>query len=394
MKAETKKTPTLRFPEFSGDWESRNLDYFLTFKNGINAEKSQYGSGRKFINVLDIINNDVITHEKIIGRVDVSDNEFKKNEVKYGDILFQRSSETREEVGQSNVYVDKDQSATFGGFVIRGKAIREYDPLFFNYLLKTSSLRKEITSKSGGSTRYNVSQSILEQVKVEVPSMPEQEKISSFLTSIDKKIEQLTKKKDLLEKYKKGVMKRIFNQEIRFKDENGEDFADWEEKNLGDVLDYEQPTKYLVSDTEYKDEYDIPVLTAGKTFILGYTNEVNGIFKHKLPVIIFDDFTTATKFVDFPFKVKSSAMKILHSKEGIKLKFIFEAIQNIDYVIGGHERHWISKYSNLFINLPCPKEQEKVADFLSAIDDRINHANQELEKTKEYKKGLLQQMFI
>ena len=100
------------------------------------------------------------------------------------------------------------------------------------------------------------------------------------------------------------MMQKIFNQEIRFKDDNGEDFGDWEEKSLGECLDYEQPTNYIVESTEYNNDYKTPVLTAGKTFILGYTNEENGVFQtDNLPVIIFDDFTTATQFVDFPFKV-------------------------------------------------------------------------------------------
>jgi type I restriction enzyme S subunit len=98
---------------------------------------------------------------------------------------------------------------------------------------------------------------------------------------------------------------------LRFKEFGGE----WEEKKLKDCLDYLQPTKYLVSSTTYDDKYKTPVLTAGKTFILGFTDETNGIFKDNLPVIIFDDFTTATKFVDFPFKAKSSAMKILLARE-------------------------------------------------------------------------------
>ncbi|WP_442497350.1 hypothetical protein [Methylobacter sp. sgz302048] len=128
--------PRLRFKEFSGTWNNQTLGDIFTFKNGVNASKEQYGSGYKFINVLDIINNDFITYEKIIGSVNISEDEFIKAEVKFGDVLFQRSSETREEVGQSNVYIG-NQSVTFGGFVIRGRGVMEYSPIFFNYILKT-----------------------------------------------------------------------------------------------------------------------------------------------------------------------------------------------------------------------------------------------------------------
>lgn len=167
----------------------------------------------------------------------------------------------------------------------------------------------------------------------------------------------------------------------------------WVEKKLGEVLDYEQPTKYLVSSTEYDKKFTTPVLTAGKTFILGYTDEEDGIFKDKLPVIIFDDFTTATQFVDFPFKAKSSAMKILHAKEYSNIKFAYETMQILDYEIGGHERHWISKHSQLIVNTPSLPEQTKIAEFLTAVDDKITLLGNQKKQLKLYKKGLLQALF-
>ena len=230
--------------------------------------------------------------------------------------------------------------------------------------------------------------------KIFVPSVAEQKKITLFLNTLDKKIEQLKEKKSLLEEYKKGIMQKIFSQELRFKDENGNDFPDWEEKILGDLLDYVQPTKYLVESTEYDDGYNTPVLTAGKSFILGYTNETFGIYDKKLPLIIFDDFTTAIQFVDFPFKAKSSAMKLLVPKKGSNIYFIFEAMQLINYSIGGHERHWISKYSKIEIPVPCAKEQNKISDFLSTINDKISRTQAQIENTQAYKKGLLQKMFV
>ncbi|WP_335966732.1 restriction endonuclease subunit S [Galbibacter sp. PAP.153] len=118
----------------------------------------------------------------IIGEVNIPEDMFKKNIVEYGDILFQRSSETREEVGQSNVYLDKHNPATFGGFVIRGKKVEEYNPLFLNYLLKTSHSRKEVTSKSGGSTRYNIGQETLSNIEIFTPSLTEQAKIANFFS--------------------------------------------------------------------------------------------------------------------------------------------------------------------------------------------------------------------
>lgn len=186
----------------------------------------------------------------------------------------------------------------------------------------------------------------------------------------------------------------MLTQKIRFKDENGDDFPEWDKHELGELLYYDQPTKYLVNSTEYDDSYAIPVLTAGKTFILGYSNETHGIFSENLPVIIFDDFTTAIKFVNFPFKAKSSAMKILLPKKGVNIYYVFEAMKSIDYTIGGHERHWISKYSKIEIPVPCSEEQTKIAIFLSVISEKTETERKILNKYQLQKRYLLASLFI
>ena len=169
--------------------------------------------------------------------------------------------------------------------------------------------------------------------------------------------------------------------------------GEWEEKKLGELLTYEQPTPYLVTDTNYK-KSGIPVLTAGKTFILGYTDETHGVYDN-LPVIIFDDFVTESKFVDFPFKVKSSAMKMLKLlDENNNLHLIYELMQLLQYPVKEHKRYWISEYSRLTIPLPpSPAEQQKIASCLSAMDDLIAAQAEKVEVLKEKKMGLMQQLF-
>lgn len=146
---------------------------------------------------------------------------------------------------------------------------------------------------------------------------------------------------------------------------------------LCDVVDYEQPGAYIVNSVDYSDDYSIPVLTAGKTFILGKTNETFGIFpESKLPVIIFDDFTTATKFVDFPFKVKSSAIKILHAKRDKILPiYLYYIIQNIKFECGNHKRYWISEYSKIKIPLPSLEEQRAIVAEIESCQKIINAAH-------------------
>ncbi|WQU64890.1 restriction endonuclease subunit S [Helicobacter pylori] len=158
-------------------------------------------------------------------------------------------------------------------------------------------------------------------------------------------------------------------------------------KKLGEVLEYDQPNKYCVTSKEFDKSYPTPVLTAGKTFILGYTNEKDNIYQasKSSPVIIFDDFTTATQWVDFPFKVKSSAMKILLPKNPtINIRFIFFYMQTIPYNIGGeHARHWISRYSQLEVPIPPLEIQQEIVKILDAFTELNTELNTELKARKK-----------
>ena len=151
----------------------------------------------------------------------------------------------------------------------------------------------------------------------------------------------------------------------------------WAVCRLEDILDYEQPQAYIVNSTDYSDEYETPVLTAGKSFIIGYTNETNGICD-RLPVIIFDDFTTDSKLVDFPFKVKSSAMKILRTKGEINIDYI-AYYMSITRLIGDtHKRYWISEYSKLLIPIPPYQEQLRIVKTIETIFYEIHKITAEL----------------
>ncbi|MGL2552104.1 restriction endonuclease subunit S [Helicobacter pylori] len=164
-------------------------------------------------------------------------------------------------------------------------------------------------------------------------------------------------------------------------------------RKLGEVLEYDQPNKYCVTSKEFDKSYPTPVLTAGKTFILGYTNEKDNIYQasKNAPVIIFDDFTTATQWVDFPFKVKSSAMKILFSKNPtINIRFIFFYMQTIPYNIGGeHARHWISRYSQLEVPIPPLEIQQEIVTILDAFTELNTELNARKKQYQYYQNMLL-----
>lgn len=171
---------------------------------------------------------------------------------------------------------------------------------------------------------------------------------------------------------------------------------DWQVKTLGECLEYEQPTKYIVKNTQYSNEYEIPVLTAGKSFLLGYTNDTENIFT-QTPVIIFDDFTTDSKFVDFHFKVKSSAMKILHATKIANIKFVFYFMQTIQYRSDTHKRYWISEYAKLPIPLPPLETQkaivEKLENAFAHIDEAVRHLKAVQTNIPRLKSSLLHSAF-
>jgi type I restriction enzyme S subunit len=415
MKYEIQNTPQLRFPGFEGEWVTITLGDLLTFKNGLNSDKEKYGKGVKFINVLDILNNDFITYDKIIGSVEVTEKEFEKNEVSYGDILFQRSSETRAEVGQANVYLDRNKSSVFGGFVIRGKAKSEYEPLFMNYLLSTPIARKEITDKSGGSTRYNVGQDTLSKVQLTTTIISEQQKIASFLSAVDEKIQQLSRKKELLSQYKKGVMQQLFSGKLRFKparpaggDENGKDYADWEEKKLGDIgiiitgktpnttdsnlwngdIQFITPTdikdgiKYQESTERYVVDNDKIKILPTNSIIYTCIASIGKMCISKFPCITNQQINSLVVHQDCNFEyVYYWLFYITPYIKTTQANTTLPIINKTDF----------SKFS---ISIPCLEEQQKIANFLSNIDTKIESTSQQINQTQSFKKGLLQQLFV
>jgi len=163
--------------------------------------------------------------------------------------------------------------------------------------------------------------------------------------------------------------------------------------SLREVLKYEQPSKYIVESTSYDNSYETPVLTAGQSFILGYTDEQNNIY-HDLPCIIFDDFTAATKYVNFPFKVKSSAMKILTTyKKKADIKYLYYVMSTINVDTGLHKRYWISNYANIKILLPSLSEQQKIAVILDKTSELIAGRKKQLEKLDLLVKSRFVEMF-
>ena len=272
---------------------------------------------------------------------------------------------------------------------------------YLGYYLNSDAYHHQLLPLMQGIKVLSLSRTNVQKTMVCYPkSKAEQQLIADCFRNLDNLITLHQRKYDKLTNVKKSMLEKMFPKngsnvpEIRFKG-----FSDaWEQRKLGDIFKYEQPQAYIVESTEYDDKNDIPVLTAGQSFILGYTDERFGIkdANEENPVIIFDDFTTSSHYVDFPFKIKSSAMKLLtlnNPKDDIHCTF--NVLQNIGYVPVSHERHWISTFAKFNVLLPkSPSEQKQIGAFFRQLNNLITLHQRELEKLKNLKKACLEKMFV
>lgn len=240
---------------------------------------------------------------------------------------------------------------------------------FYLYLFKSGWYISEGTKYFKGVVgQQRVNKEIFTDLIVPLPPLNEQkrivEEIDRYFALVDVLEQNEYDLKDAVQKAKSKILDLALSGRLTSDTSHYPKLPDgWEYKRLDEVLDYEQPQKYIVESTEYSDDYTTPVLTAGKSFIIGYTNERSGICTD-VPVIIFDDFTTDSKFVDFPFKVKSSAMKILHPKGDINLKYLAYFMFITRLVGTTHKRYWISEYSKIKVPVPPKEEQDKIVSLI------------------------------
>ncbi|OJB94437.1 restriction endonuclease subunit S [Yersinia ruckeri] len=409
--------PKLRFKGFNKNWVDKKLDDVFSFKNGLNARKEMYGKGVKFINVLDIINNEKIIFDVIQESVIATDDQISAYQVKQGDILFQRSSETREEVGQANVYVDS-KVVLFGGFVIRARPIVNINSIFLNFQFKTDKLRKDITQRSGGSTRYNIGQDSLGKVTAFFPEIDEQNKIANFLSSVDEKIALLDKQYGLLCQYKKGMMQKIFSQELRFKDNNGREFPKWDMRKFSDYFTIGSSKRVLQDDwvnegipfyrTRELVSFSKKEKFKSEIFI---TEDNYNFLKDKYGIPTIGDFLVSGVGTlgiihqiknDNPFYFKDGNVLWFRKNNDISSDFFYQVFNSPKVITQVVDHAAITTVGTYTIEnakktkFMCPSvdEQTKIANFLSAIDEKITIKKTELDKLKIWKQGLLQQMFV
>ena len=261
-----------------------------------------------------------------------------------------------------------------------------HDDNFIYHALKYRA--SHIAKLAGTQAVPIINKSTFSSQPILVSPLPEQKKIAQILSTWDQAITATERLLENSQQRKKGLMQKLLTGKKRLPGFEEE----WQKIELGEALKYQQPTPFLVRSTEYSNDFPTPVLTAGKSFLLGYSDEEFGIYRNVLPTIIFDDFTTASRFVDFPFKVKSSAIKILTSNSGFSTRYLLEAMQMIRFKVGGHQRHWISIFANLVIPCPSFEEQKAISKVLATADHEISALQNFLKSLKKEKKALMQQL--
>lgn len=304
--------------------------------------------------------------------------------VKSGDIVLAQ----RGTLGKSALIANDIGPATINPSLVLINRIK-CNNSYLAYWLQSENIVNHICSINSQTSIPMITQAQIEQIPVALPKdIAEQRAIAEALSDVDGLIAALDKKIAKKRLLKQGAMQQLLTGKKRLPSFTDE----WKYVALEHLLEYEQPTKYLVQSTDYIDS-GTPVLTAGKTFILGYTAETKRIYTN-LPVIIFDDFTTDSKYVTMPFKAKSSAMKMLQLKDRrYNLRLVYELMQLIQFPLYDHQRYWISEYSKLQVYIPSDfEEQQAIATILSDMDKEIADLEAQRDKYRLLKSGMMQKL--
>ena len=373
--------PPLRFPEFTKEWEEHALAEYLDFKNGLNPDVKRIGRGLPFISVMDILADGTINYDSIRGKVEATEREIENFSVEKGDILFQRSSETLEDVGRANVYMD-NRTAVYGGFVIRGRKIGDYNPLFFKYLLSTPLARKRTCRMGAGAQHFNIGQGGLSKISLCFPLMEEQNKIARLLSLIDERIATQNKIIEKLQSLIKGLR-------VCCMQRNGSNNV-----YLSEIAQIYQPQ--TISSAELTED---GFLVYGANGIIGKYKDYN----HKTEQICITCRGNTCGMVNYtkPMSwITGNAMVINTDKYQDKVykKYLYHYLSayNFNSIISGSGQPQIVRtpLEKLKITLPTISEQKQKAMILDKVQDKIEINHNILNLYILQKQYLLRQMFI
>ena len=371
----------MRFPEFTEEWKAEQLDNIATLSKGIGISKEQLSEDGEPC----ILYGELYTKYKseiikqVESKTDINGSKLKRS--KANDVIIPCSGETAVDIATARC-VPFD-NILFGGD-LNVISLHQYDGAFMSYQLN-GKRKYDIARVAQGVSIVHLYGEHLKAIKTYNPTLPEQQKIAKLLSLLDDRIDTQNKIIEDLKLLKSAIRKKVF---VSLKEEHTESLE------INQLLTYEQPTAYIVTNDEYStDTTLIPVLTANKGFVLGYTDEDFSIYQ-KGECIIFDDFTMDAKYVSFPFKVKSSAIKILTAKPNVNLRFMFEYLSYLELKSEEHKRHYISEIASLVVELPSKEMQNKIASLMASLDNKLALEENTKVKYEDEKQYQLSQMFI
>ena len=392
----------MRFPEFSGEWEEHTLSEYLEFKNGLNPDAKRIGSGLPFISVMDILSEGVINYDNIRGKVNATEKEIDCFGVKVGDLLFQRSSETLEDVGRANVYMD-NRTAIYGGFVIRGRKIGNYDPLFFKYLLATPLARKRTCRMGAGAQHFNIGQEGLSKISLYFPSIEEQRKIAEFLSLIDERIATQNKIIEKLQSLIKGLVDELMTVLLKGKLYPFSSF--YIKAGEGGT-----PTTSVV---EYYTEGTIPFikiedlsckyLTNNKDFITELGMQKSSAWLIPSKSVIYSNGATigAISINEYPVCTKQGILGIVPNTN-INVEYLYLLMSSsyfskeISRIIteGTMKTAYLKDINHIKCPLPSMAQQKNITNLTSSIEEKLSIEQELLRFLNLQKQYLLHMIFI
>ena len=393
--------PHLRFPEFSGEWEIYPLTDFMSFKNGMNPDAKRFGRGTKFISVMDILNNQFICYDNIRASVEVVDGDIETYGVNYGDILFQRSSETLEDVGQANVYLDS-KPAVFGGFVIRGKSKSNYYPMFFRYLLASPTARKKIIVKGAGAQHFNIGQDGLSKVCLNIPSIQEQGKIAKLFECIDTRIATQNKIIEKLQSLIKGLSQQLLSSENDWILYRLDDLAQIKSGYSGTQVSYQTPYKVSRIETISKHCIDIQRIGYVECIPESYRLNVGNILFSNINSIQYIG-NTAYLDKDYGLYHGMNLLRIIPNTTIVRPRFL-HLLLCTDWAINHFQTICNKAVSQASINqtalgksrfpIPPMSVQQQICSMFELTERKLDNEQEYISCLQQQKRYLLQKMFI
>ncbi|WP_016778648.1 restriction endonuclease subunit S [Anaerophaga thermohalophila] len=414
MNKKKKLIPELRFPEFveDGEWEEKAISQLGKTVNGLTGKKAEdFGTGKPYVQYKQVFDRSFIDFSEC-GKVSIDDNE-NQNELQKGDILFTTSSETANEVGFASVLIEQPNEPIYLNsfcFILRPFNLDELKPNFSRYLFHSSIYRKSVNAIAQGAIRYNLSKGAFLDLKLPVPKPQEQQKIASCLSSLDELIAAHNEKLEALKEHKKGLMQNLFPQKgekvpkLRFPE--FEKDGEWVEKKLGDEevsvfvndkIDSEKLTldNYISTDnmlpdysgvkkaTKLPTTYRVTKFIEDDVLMSNIRPYLKKVWKSDRQGGVSNDvlvFRSGSKvisqFLEFVLKNDAFINYVMQSAKGVKMP--------------RGDKDTMLKYS---IRIPNPKEQQKIASCLSALDELIKAQTDKIEQLQQHKKGLMQRLF-